>query len=180
MGEREKSPVVVALINGDNRMKQIRKRISTTLKLALAGLLLFTQNVPSASADGIEDSSQTLEASAMPGSSAEGITSGEGSGALAEKRAALLEQAKREDVAIAIGHYARSRSLLISAIREFDRGYRLARPDSLINSDAWRDTLIQRAEDLEKVLSPQPRMTVGGASYEPDPRLLGAGQINGK
>ena len=83
-----------------------------------------------------------------------------------------LERANNEDLAAAIGHYARARSLLIAAVNEFDRGYKLARPDSLLDPKAWRSDVVFRAEDLEKVLSPQPRATRGGVKYEADTRLL--------
>ena len=63
-----------------------------------------------------------------------------------------LEYASPADASAAVGHYARSRSLLIAAINEFDRGYKIARPDALINSGAWRASVIDRAEELERVL----------------------------
>jgi hypothetical protein len=71
-----------------------------------------------------------------------------------------------------VAHYARSRALLIKAINEFDKGRALAKPDELIDSVKWRNTLIDRAEDLEKVLDPQPRVTKGGIYFEADSRLL--------
>ena len=89
-----------------------------------------------------------------------------------EAAAPALETAHGEDLAAALGHYAKSRSLLVSAIDEFDRGYKLARPDSLIDSREWRSDLISRAEDLEKVLAPQPRVSKSGVKFEADRRLL--------
>jgi hypothetical protein len=98
-----------------------------------------------------------------------------------EPRAALataqkplgIEAAKGERLAAAVGHYARARSLILAAIREFDSGKRLATPDVLLDSAEWRSSLIDRATELEKVLDPQPRLTNGGVRYQPDTRLLG-------
>jgi len=83
-----------------------------------------------------------------------------------------LEIAQGERLATAVGHYARARSLLNAAIREFDKGYQLANPDALLNSDEWRKDLVDRATELERVLDPQPRITRGGVKYNADNRLL--------
>ncbi len=85
---------------------------------------------------------------------------------------ASLQTAGTEQLAAAIGHYAKSRSLLIAAIREFDKGYKLANPDALIDSKAYRNTLITRAEEMEHVLDPQPRASKGAVAIDPDSRLL--------
>ena len=85
---------------------------------------------------------------------------------------ASLLTAGTEPLAEAVGHYARSRALLISAIREFDAGYKLANPDMLMDSKAFRATLVTRATELEKVLDPQARASKGGVSFNPDSRLL--------
>lgn len=84
-----------------------------------------------------------------------------------------IERAKGEELATAMGHYGRSRSLLIAAIREFDKGVGKASPEALLDTAAWRKSLIERAKDLERVLDPQPRVTTSGIKYEADPRLLG-------
>jgi len=83
-----------------------------------------------------------------------------------------LGQASQEESAEAVAHYARSRALLISAIHEFDQARKIARADELLDSTKWRNTLIDRAEDLERVLDPQPKATKGGIRFSPDPRLL--------
>ncbi len=83
-----------------------------------------------------------------------------------------LGGARPEVAAEAVAHYARSRALLVAAINEFDKGRKLAKPDELLDSRAWRTSLIDRAEDLERVLDPQPRATRGGIKFEADPRLL--------
>lgn len=83
-----------------------------------------------------------------------------------------IREAHPEITAEAVAHYARSRALLVKAINEFDKGRSLAKPDELLDSVKWRNTLIDRAEDLEKVLDPQPRVTKGGIYFEADSRLL--------
>jgi hypothetical protein len=92
--------------------------------------------------------------------------------ALAEGRSTDLGRADQETAAEAVAHYARSRALLISAINEFDLARKIARPDDLIDPTRWRNTLIDRAEDLERVLDPQPKATRGGIRFSADPRLL--------
>lgn len=82
------------------------------------------------------------------------------------------EGASGDQLASAVGHYARSRSLLIEAIREFDRGTKIANPDSILNSEEWRNSLVSRAEDLERILAPQPRVSKGGVKFQADTRLL--------
>jgi hypothetical protein len=83
-----------------------------------------------------------------------------------------IGQASQEQAAEAVAHYARARALLISALNEFDVARKLARPDELLDPVKWRNTLIDRAEDLERVLDPQPRATKGGIRFSPDPRLM--------
>ena len=94
---------------------------------------------------------------------------------IAEPEPILLERAGGENLAMAAGHYGRARSHLISAVQEFDKGFKLARPDSLVNSKEWRDDIISRAEDLERILAPQPRVTKGGVRFEGYSRLLKSG-----
>jgi hypothetical protein len=90
----------------------------------------------------------------------------------AEVAAKALSGARSEVSAEAVAHYARSRALLVSAIEEFDKGRQLAKPDELLDAAKWRNTLIDRAEDLERVLDPQPRATRGGIKFQADSRLL--------
>jgi hypothetical protein len=90
----------------------------------------------------------------------------------AETHGQTLGGARPEVTAEAVAHYARSRALLVAAINEFDKARKLAKPDELLDSNAWRTTLIDRAEDLERVLDPQPRATRGGIKFEADSRLL--------
>lgn len=81
--------------------------------------------------------------------------------------------AEGEQLRSAIGHYSKSRSLLIAAIREFDEALKLADPSPLLDAKSWRGSLIDRAQELEKILDPQPRSTKTGVRFQPDPRLLG-------
>ena len=90
----------------------------------------------------------------------------------AEVQRVAIGQASQEQAAEAVAHYARARALLISALNEFDVARKLARPDELLDPVKWRNTLIDRAEDLDRVLDPQPRATKGGIRFEADPRLL--------
>ena len=89
-----------------------------------------------------------------------------------ERPSGSLESAKGERLATAIGHYARARSLLIEALREFDRGRQVASPDVVLNTTDWRDSVAERAHDLEVILDPQPRATRGGVKFGADTRLL--------
>lgn len=93
--------------------------------------------------------------------------------ALAEPERVSLERAEGEQLATAIGHYTRARSLLLAAVREFDNGLKHANPQVLLDVKEFRNSLIDRAEDLEKVLAPQPKASRGGVQFSPDSRLLG-------
>lgn len=91
----------------------------------------------------------------------------------AETSSHSLMRAKGEELATATGHYARSRSLLLAALREFDLGLKQANPNMLLDVKEWREDLINRAEDLERVLTPQPRSTKHGVQFRPNHELLG-------
>lgn len=93
--------------------------------------------------------------------------------AVAESDSVSMQRASGAQLASAVGHYARARSLLIAAVREFDHGLAAANPDILIDSKEWRNSILDRAEDLEKVLAPQPASTERGVYFNPDSRLLG-------
>ena len=80
--------------------------------------------------------------------------------------------ADSESTTEAVAHYARARSLVIAALHEFDQARKIASPSQLLDPVAWRNTLIDRAEDLDRLLDPQPRATKGGIRFEADPRLL--------
>lgn len=74
--------------------------------------------------------------------------------------------ASHERAEAALGHYARARSMLIEALAEFEQGERLARPDMLLDTQEWRLSVISRAEELNRVLDPQPRVTRSGVRYK--------------
>lgn len=81
-------------------------------------------------------------------------------------------QAGSQETTEAVAHFARSRALIIAALHEFDKGRKIASPSELLDPIQWRNTLIDRAEDLDRVLDPQPRATKGGIKFQADPRLL--------
>lgn len=87
--------------------------------------------------------------------------------------AIAIERAQGPKLSRAQGHYARARSLLLAAVREFDLATQEVNPDALIDSQEWRGMVVDRARDLEHVLDPQPRVSNGpGVRFEPDSRLL--------
>lgn len=151
-------------------MRDFVKKLLISKVVPVGGALMLLALPLAASADGYGAGPDgSLQASSRSGSVGAGDAA-----AKAAAEAALIEQARREDASAAVGHYARARSLLIQAVREFDQGYKLARPDSLIDSAGWRKGLIERAADIERVLDPQPRVSERGTRYQPDSRLLGA------
>ncbi|MBX7144672.1 MAG: hypothetical protein K1X79_09500 [Oligoflexia bacterium] len=83
-----------------------------------------------------------------------------------------LERAEGEDLSVAMGHYARARSLILAALGEFDQGYKLADPKVILDAKHWRNSLIDRAQELERLLDPQPRVSRRGMKYKADTRLL--------
>lgn len=84
--------------------------------------------------------------------------------AFAESSPERMERAK--------AHYARAQSLLASAIKEFDRGVKEARPDVVLNSNSWRQDIVAKANELNKVISPQARISESGIKLEGDNRVL--------
>lgn len=80
--------------------------------------------------------------------------------------AAADQYASSERSAAAVGHYARARAMLVEALAEFEAGRRIARPDLLLNSEQWRTAVVSRAEDLNRILDPQPRVTRSGVAFQ--------------
>lgn len=70
------------------------------------------------------------------------------------------------------GHFKRAHGLLIAAIREFDKGTSLASPEYIINIEAWRADVQDRADDLNIILSPQPRISKEGVNYEENIKIF--------
>lgn len=85
-----------------------------------------------------------------------------------------LLNANPQSMARGIGHFERARSLLLAAVREFDSGYKYVKPDQVIDSEAWRKSILTRAEEMESLLSPRPREAKVGSRFEPNSGLLGA------
>ena len=76
-------------------------------------------------------------------------------------------------LAVAIGHFSRTKSLLIAALREFDKGLKIADPKTVIDVRSWRNTIIAKSDELDHIIDPQPRKTDSGVKYDSDPRLIG-------
>ena len=74
--------------------------------------------------------------------------------------------------ASAVGYYARSRHFIIKAVQEFDAGVAYVDPSVLIDIPQWRNTLIDKAEDIERILTPQPLADPQGVVFNPDPRFI--------
>ena len=100
------------------------------------------------------------------------ITFGAVSASAETKPGPSMEKVKGEELSSAIGHYSRARALLIAAVKEFDDGRKFANPDIILDSGAWRSTVIDRAEDLERVLAPQAKASKSGIKFEAYPELL--------
>ena len=94
------------------------------------------------------------------------------SSAFAQAKGPGLDSVSTEVKGAAVGHYNRSRSLIIASINEFDRGYKVANPDMVIDSNKLRQCLLDSAAELEKVTAPQSRDTKAGVKYDADSRLL--------
>ena len=89
--------------------------------------------------------------------------------------ALTIERARGARLAGAMGHYARSRALLLEALREFDTARNMARPDAVLDSDLWRETVVTRIEELQILLDPQPRASKSGVRLSGDRRILSKG-----
>lgn len=68
-------------------------------------------------------------------------------------------------------HFIRAKSLLLSALKEFDEGTK-GNQELSMNSAAWRAEIIDRANELERVISPRARMSTTGAKFEAHSELL--------
>ncbi|HMO02721.1 MAG TPA: hypothetical protein PKD37_07075 [Oligoflexia bacterium] len=83
-----------------------------------------------------------------------------------------IQRAKGAKLAAAIGYFARTRSLLIAALREFDAGLKIADPSMLLDTERWRASIVERASELERILDPQPIIAEDGVKFKADPRLI--------
>jgi hypothetical protein len=89
------------------------------------------------------------------------------------EQALAIERASGERLSGAVAHYGRARMYLLAAIREFDQGMKAANANTLLDTNKFRATLVNRANELERVLDPQPRASNSGVTFSPDPRLIG-------
>jgi hypothetical protein len=85
---------------------------------------------------------------------------------------AMGEYAGAERTQAAMGHYARARTLLVEAMREFDQGKEIARPDLILNSETWKSGVSARADELNHIISPQARETTGGTRFKENHSIL--------
>ena len=143
----------------------------------LAGPIFGPSFSHSAFADGIQVSADRADAgsavSAAEGSSkAGGSNESGGSGGVSENSVTKFEKASPAAQSIAIGHFARTRSLLVAALNEFEAGVRKADPSSLIDTARFSETIKARARELDRVLDPQARESESGVKYSADERLL--------
>lgn len=72
----------------------------------------------------------------------------------------------------ALGHYARARSMLIEALREYERGRSIAQPDMIFDGNQWRSGIVSRADELSRLLDPRPREVETGVRFRENPYLL--------
>ncbi len=89
----------------------------------------------------------------------------------AQAREKIVNNSERDT--IAIGHYSRARALLIEAIAEFEIGKTVSDPSLIIDSERWRGSLVVRAEELNRIIEPKPRITRSGVEYGANSKLLG-------
>ena len=90
----------------------------------------------------------------------------------AEENEHGIERATGPKLSAAIGHYTRARKLLLTALKEFDRGAQIASPEVLIDIEEWRTSINDRAEDLKIIIAPQPRITKDGVQYDADIKIF--------
>lgn len=94
--------------------------------------------------------------------------------ALSHAEAAItVERASGDRLTTAVAHYGRARIYLLAAIKEFDLGMKSANANTLLDAAKFRGTLVNRAQELERVLDPQPRASNTGVKFSADPRLIG-------
>lgn len=85
---------------------------------------------------------------------------------------AMGEYAGPERTQAAMGHYARARTLLVEAMREFEAGKDIAKPDLILNSETWKAGVSARADELGHVISPEARESTGGTRFKENHSLL--------
>lgn len=98
----------------------------------------------------------------------------------AEQMNVAPKLASKERREAALAHYSRARSMLLESLAEFERARDIARPDLIIDSEAWRNTLVSRARELDRVLEPQARASASGARLDSAPSLTREEAAGGK
>jgi hypothetical protein len=78
----------------------------------------------------------------------------------------------------AMAHYARSRQLLVAALREFDKGFQAVSPEVIFDGEEFRHSILERTEELEKLLAPQARIDRSGVQFDPHPAFLAGSGAN--
>ncbi|MDR2338346.1 MAG: hypothetical protein LBE20_06880 [Deltaproteobacteria bacterium] len=91
--------------------------------------------------------------------------------ATAQTREKLVNNSERDTAAI--GHFSRARALLIEALAEFELGKTISDPSLLLDTERWRGNIIVRAEELNRIIEPKPRITRSGIEYGANSQLVG-------
>lgn len=84
--------------------------------------------------------------------------------------------ANQERAEAAKAHYRRARILLTEAMKEFDQGRSIAKPDLIINSEEWRARVGESTNDLNKVIDPRPRIERGGVRMSDNIKITQPGK----
>lgn len=92
---------------------------------------------------------------------------------LAQSGGTRIEAATIQQQQRAAAQYLKAKAQLTSALRYFDEGLKIAEPSAIIDVPRWRNTVIDRIEELERILAPQARATRDGVRFEGDSHLLG-------
>ncbi|MCC6953079.1 MAG: hypothetical protein IT290_03080 [Deltaproteobacteria bacterium] len=122
-------------------------------------------------AQGVTIHSSAQSGSASVGIERSGMSSANPGGAVSIRQevstrsgagsAGMMDPERR---AASLAHYARARTMLLESLAEFERARDIARPDLLIDGEQWRNNVISRAQELDRVLNPQPRSVAGGVA----------------
>lgn len=86
--------------------------------------------------------------------------------------ASAQEYASKQRARVAVGYYARARAMLVEALAEFEQGRKTAQPDMLLDSEEWRLSLISLTEQLNRLVDPKPKVTLEGARFTANPRMI--------
>jgi hypothetical protein len=98
--------------------------------------------------------------------------------ATAQAREKLVNNSERDTAAV--GHFSRARALLIEALAEFELGKTMSDPSLLLDTERWRGNIIVRAEELNRIIEPKPRITRSGIEYGANSQLVGPNRASYK